>query len=588
MKSLTLIKHYVQKRAIGIFLVATIFLSALSYFIFDMYVSSVGQEIVGTWLQSEAIAIQEGNLLTSITKNQRVLLSSRFIDGMKLIDTSANPPTELIAFGQPLEVRGNDAPPQSEQLAVTRDGFLQKQILYRVPGRDSLILAAQVSSDFLSRGFFGVVAVLIGFLLIFITVIRRMEQRESVLREKVLKRALTEMVLTDQSSQYIQSEFPILAKWWAEKKSELENGRRLAIINEKNTALGELAARLAHDIRSPLNTLTSVSESVAKMNPAHERLFKMAVQRLREITGDIMQTYKIKSSSEINLSETGLSTVYLVLLVDEIAEEKQAQYHKQNLTFNVHKGRRSLDAISRISAGEFKRHLSNVMDNAAEAVMGRSDGGTIDVFIDADDEKSVVRVKDNGKGLPENLARQVGSKGFTFGKQNGSGFGLHFLKEAVSKLGGDFRFESRENEGSTVTVQIPREKAHSLPAVDLTNMDAVLILDDDPGIHESWRQLLIRENFQLPVEHAFDPDSAVKWLKSNSIERKIGVLTDFQLNHKLSGLDFVEQNRDRIAMSLLVTSSYNEVEVVTKAARLRVLLLPKPLLASVTIRHSNI
>lgn len=65
---------FIPSKALGLFTIAVLTLTTDLFFIFDSYLNSVGKEIAGSWLQSEAVTIQEGNLLSSISKNQRVLL----------------------------------------------------------------------------------------------------------------------------------------------------------------------------------------------------------------------------------------------------------------------------------------------------------------------------------------------------------------------------------------------------------------------------------------------------------------------------------------------------------------------------------
>jgi hypothetical protein len=56
---------------------------------------------MNSWLQSEAVEIQEGNLLTAVAKNHRVLLSSRFITGVSLVEDpgGSRAPHTLADFG---------------------------------------------------------------------------------------------------------------------------------------------------------------------------------------------------------------------------------------------------------------------------------------------------------------------------------------------------------------------------------------------------------------------------------------------------------------------------------------------------------
>ena len=143
------------RRATGLFAIAVLILTSGLYVVFDYYLDSVGREIAGSWLHSEAVAIQEGNLLSSISKNQRVLLSSQFIKGIKLVDSTRQ--TAVIEFGQDYDetIPSNLKAGKFESLVY---GFLYRRVYYRLPVQPDLVLSFQIQSDFLVRAFVATVS----------------------------------------------------------------------------------------------------------------------------------------------------------------------------------------------------------------------------------------------------------------------------------------------------------------------------------------------------------------------------------------------------------------------------------------------
>lgn len=540
------LRYYFCRRSLGVFSLAVIFLSGLSFFIFDYYLSSVGQEIMSSWIKSEAVEIQEGNLLTSITKNQRVLFSSQFVKGTKLIDTTSGKQNELIAFGSEFEPLEN-FPSETGELSIHPNGFLRKQTFYRVPSNPNLILVSEIRSDILTRAFFGLIAIFIGFLVFLFAAIRRLEARENELREKIL----------------------------------IEKNRSEVAANEKKIALGELAARLAHDIRSPLNTLESVSTSLLSAETEQERLFRKAIQRIREISSEIMQTYRIQASG-VSEKMQNLEPYFLVSLVDDLIEEKKHQYKDSPLTLRLQYNQTSGMAISTLVAGDFKRHISNLIDNAVEATKSK---GTVEVTVTSDDQYSIVKISDNGKGLSRDKIARIGEKGFTFDKESGSGLGLYYLKKSVQEQNGIFDFESQENVGTTVTVKLQKSTDGILGQknLDITTFDKILLLDDDLSVHESWKQRFFASGTKCTLEHAFEPDAAKAWIKRQLRTDRILLLSDFELHHKMNGLEFIENYKDHVAASVLVTTNCSDSFVRSEARRIGVPLLPKSLISSIEI-----
>ena len=63
-------------------------------------------------------------------------------------------------------------------------------------------------------------------------------------------------------------------------------------------------------------------------------------------------------------------------------------------------------------------------------------------------------VRDNGSGIPQELLDEIWKKGFS--RRNSSGLGLSFIKQVVEQCGGQVSLESVENQGTVVTVVLPR------------------------------------------------------------------------------------------------------------------------------------
>ena len=87
---------------------AVVILTSGIYGICDYYLHSVAKELMLNWADTEAIAIQEGNLLTSITKTQRFLISSSYIKGVKLVKIENDNVESKIEFGSPFLLDSQD------------------------------------------------------------------------------------------------------------------------------------------------------------------------------------------------------------------------------------------------------------------------------------------------------------------------------------------------------------------------------------------------------------------------------------------------------------------------------------------------
>jgi signal transduction histidine kinase len=531
------------RKAIGLFAIAVCILTGGLYFIFDTYLDSVGKEIAGSWLQSEAVAIQEGNLLTSISKNQRVLLSSQFVKGVKLIDSSALGRGALIEFGEPFQPYLHKDLKDGKVLSFT-DGFLSRQVLYRVPERPDLILSFKTYSDFLTRSFIAAVAAFLFFLLFLFINIRRLESR------------------------------------------------RIAAENKNRIILGEIAARVAHDIRSPLNTLNSVLDTIDDISPESKRLLTTAIQRIREISSGISDQSRLalkESANRIEASEptpTMTEATLVYTLIESLIEEKQVQYKERAGQVRLQlPSDQSFSSFCAVNSLELKRSLSNLIDNAVEA---SAPDAPIKVGIFSDGSQVVIEVLDRGSGIPKDVLSKIGERGFSFGKPKGTGLGVHYAKKLIVGWGGTFSISSEMGLGTSVRVTLPVVKAPSwyTDAISLGDSETVIVVDDDPTIHALWQERLKTVRPEVTIEHFFEPESVMSWIVQNRhvLDKSI-LLTDYNLNSRAGdGISVLERFGGTHPFSVMVTSAFDDAKLQEQCEKLNVKILPKSVMNFVPIQ----
>ncbi len=570
--------------AVALFSVAVVVAVVSIYFVFDLYLSSVSRELVTSWIQSEAVAIQEGNLLTSITKNQRVLLSSQFVKGVVLLDQTTTPNQKLIEVGDRIESPRNVSILQGDLVRVSTVGFFAKQVAYKVPDRPDLLLVFSIESQFVQRVFYTTVAALILFMIVLFGSFKAVQPREFLKRERYLKQALDEFITRDQPSEFIEQEFPSIVRWWEDKKRESEAARRLAVESESKMLLGELGARVAHDIRSPLNTINAVASSIKNLPENAKDLLNTAIQRIRDIANGVADINRIvlaerkqatKNSSVENLSEPTL----LFPILESVIEEKLVQFHnRHNIDLKVSPDAYSTFAM--INELEMRRTLSNLIDNAVEA---SEDTAKITLALELMESHAVIKILDQGKGIPSELLSRIGEMGFTYGKKNGSGLGVHYAKASVQSWKGKFEIDSKVDGGAEVRISLPRTPAPKWIATEVTlsKGTTLLVLDDDPTIHAVWQERTREISQDLKIEHFFDPQSIRSWFVQNN--GKIGkylLLSDYELRARdTNGLDVIERLGISHKDVVLVTSAYEDLSVRSKCKELNIKILPKPSLA---------
>ena len=532
--SLKVLRLIDPRNAIGLFAVAVLVLTTGLYVVFDYYLDSVGKEIASSWLQSEAVEIQEGNLLSSISKNQRVLMSSQVIKGIKLVDSRTG--TALIEFGEDYE----SAFPTSLALGTLEShaqGFLYRRLFYRLPSQGDLVVSFQTHSDFLTRAFLATVATFVALLIFLFVNIRRIESK------------------------------------------------RIAAETRNQILLGEVAARVAHDIRSPLNTLTAVLETIDDLPTSSRKLLQSAILRIREIGLGVAEHSKLAMSENSSLRSqtrdhsTESECILIAPLVAEILEEKRIQYRDRAEDLELHIATDVRTKFCRVDEIEFRRSLSNLLDNAFEA---SKVGSKISVQVSLRSAQLCVAISDQGVGISKKDLQRIGEKGFTRNKASGTGLGVHYAKRAVASWNGKLDFESSIGCGATVTISLPIAGSPDwyVQQLDLKGYPTIVIVDDDPTIHAVWKDRLDREKCSADVEHFFDAEAASSWAVQNrELARNCLLLTDFNLNSKNgSGLTVLDRFGLKHPAAVMVTNASNNRELQRRCSQLGVKMLPKTLI----------
>jgi signal transduction histidine kinase len=141
--------------------------------------------------------------------------------------------------------------------------------------------------------------------------------------------------------------------------------------------------------------------------------------------------------------------------------------------------------ISEIEPIEFKRVLSNLINNAAEAMC---DQRKITLTVIEKSEKIEIQCADNGKGIPPEILKKLGQLGKTHGKEGGSGLGLYHAQNSVKKWGGQLKVESELNQGTSVIIGLLKALPPHwfVPELIVPEGSTVVVLDDDSSIHQIW------------------------------------------------------------------------------------------------------
>lgn len=370
----------------------------------------------------------------------------------------------------------------------------------------------------------------------------------------------------------------------------LETNRLLSTLLVKNreAACGRLASQVAHDIRSPLSALKMALNDLASPSEETRVLLRSAILRVQDIANQLLDANR---PSPTKVAEgKAPDAVYLPPLVESVVSEKRFQFRScLSVRIESSTDKASYGAFSAICPVELKRVLSNLINNAVEALRGE---GTVTVTLMGLPSGWEVRVTDTGQGMPPEVLAKLGQRGMSFAKEKGNGLGVFHAMQAIAACGGRLRFESEQGKGTSaiVCLSVAALPEWFLPRIDLTGIDMIVALDDDSSIHGIWEErFATAKRNGLRVEHLSTGDAFARLVTTPDFDRKSALfLVDYELlGQKKNGLDLVE-DFDLGPRAVLVTSRFDEAPVVERARALGMRLLPKSVASDVPISTSSV
>lgn len=236
---------------------------------------------------------------------------------------------------------------------------------------------------------------------------------------------------------------------------ELKETQIQLINSEKMASLGQLVAGVAHEINTPVASIKSNNGIVSKL------LGSIEDADLKEMLTDINEIDK----EAVNRISNIVTSLKKFVRLDE-AELQEADINKElDLTLELirHETKNRIEVIR--NYGEIpvikcfpnmlNQVFTNILINACQAIDGK---GTISISTEYKDKNLIVKIKDSGKGIPQNQLNKIFSAGFTTkGVGVGTGLGLAICAKIIEKHKGEITVNSEVGKGSEFVITIQGE-----------------------------------------------------------------------------------------------------------------------------------
>jgi signal transduction histidine kinase len=256
---------------------------------------------------------------------------------------------------------------------------------------------------------------------------------------------------------------------------ELRQKSEMLIQNEKMSAIGVLAAGVAHELNNPLTAVVGFAQMIAEKLKAsrptnwNDTEYERAQQalenlvqgahRARDIVGSLLRFARAtkpdaRTLVDINqtLRDAFVFTEHLLLRHGIMLEKHLAP---------------ELPPVWGNSA-RLQHVFTNLLINAQQATPS---GGIVRVITErAEEPKGVwVHIEDTGEGIPPDALEQIFEPFYTR-KEHGTGLGLSIAKQIIEEHGGEIRVASELGKGARFSVFLPADDAHTIDPTQQTRV----------------------------------------------------------------------------------------------------------------------
>ncbi|MGD9486955.1 MAG: PAS domain-containing sensor histidine kinase [Calditrichaceae bacterium] len=219
---------------------------------------------------------------------------------------------------------------------------------------------------------------------------------------------------------------------------------------EKLSAMGKLASGVAHEIRNPLNAISTIVQQFdidfepKENSDEYHSLAKLVGNEVRRLNEIINQFVEFARPKKPAFHECKANALF-----DEILQLTRKEAAAKNIEVEAF-----IDDIGIVvwDGDQIKQSLLNLTKNAVESFAGE---GLIRITVKNQKDIVKIKIEDNGEGISEENLNKMFDLYFTT-KQSGTGLGLSIVHRIITDHKGTISAESKSGQGTAFYVQLPK------------------------------------------------------------------------------------------------------------------------------------
>ncbi len=235
----------------------------------------------------------------------------------------------------------------------------------------------------------------------------------------------------------------------AERTRALEEAHARLRHAEKLTALGNLAASIAHDINNPLTGILNYLYLMQQSVPVGSEIWRdlglieRQAQNIAQLVKRLQNFSKPPRKDKLPVSPGDILDDILALI------EQDLRKHKIGISYEY------ACQLPEVLAApdQLSEVFMNLIVNARDAM---PNGGEIKIHFDVDaDNMVLIRVSDTGPGIPPEIMAHLFEPFYTTKGERGTGLGLAICYRIIHEHGGEIAVDSQPGQGTTFTIRLP-------------------------------------------------------------------------------------------------------------------------------------
>ncbi len=216
---------------------------------------------------------------------------------------------------------------------------------------------------------------------------------------------------------------------------------RKLIEMEQFAAMGEMAMHITHQLRNPLVTIGGFTDQILRgsLDPGRTKrnleIIREEVRRLEEIIFELGHFLKVEIATP--------EPIRISKIIKSILRSPEIRRKSRGRAVRIELARDNPPILC--DQTYVREAVRNIIDNSLDAT---PQGGSVTISARREDKKWLcISVRDNGKGMPEDVLKKIFVPFFTT-KEKGMGLGLIFVRRVMDACGGKIEVESREGGGT--------------------------------------------------------------------------------------------------------------------------------------------